>query len=767
MNEAKPTALRILIDIVIGLALTGLTLASLGRLCWAGFQNGLDDQAVTDNPFVKVGLIDQAVNWALKTFHTHNWHPLTWLSLQADASLFGKQAWGFHLTNLLLHTASVVVLFVVLRWMTADRWRSAAVAAFFAVHPLHVEAVAWVAQRKEVLGGLWWMLTLAAYAAYARRPGPVGYALVVLALALGLTASPMLVTLPFVLLLLDYWPLGRLRHGGTPLWWLVVEKLPLLALAAGCCAATLAAQDNVLPPWSVFSLKARILNALVSCVTYLGQTLWPTDLAVFYPHPGEDMAVGKVAGAVAVLLGITAAAVWQARQRPYLIVGWLWYLGTLVPVLGLVPLGPAGHADRYTYIPLIGIFLMAAWGVPDLLASWHLRPAAAVAAGALVVACAALAWVQAGLWQDSRALWQHTLGATAKNFLAHEQLGKDLLRRGELTGAREQFEAALAIEPRLAASYAGLGEVHRGQGDPDAAARSFEEAQRLDPRLAPTELDLAAVAARRGRLPDAVRHYLTALELRPDQPEVHTALAGIYTRQGKLEKAQHHYRQALQIRPSMIGPRMSLAALAARLGRPDEAIREFEEVQQQLKPQLADDATGRAQGRYTEAIYQIAVMRCRQGQPREALASLQQVVEAEPHNPRYRFGWAHALYATGDKAAAAKQYQEGARRDTRWPDQANQLAWAMATYPDDGKRDSPMAVDLARQACEATEYQLPEYLDTLAAALAESGRFPEAVATARMALQRTATDRADLMAGIRERLRTFEQGQPWHQPVPE
>jgi tetratricopeptide (TPR) repeat protein len=755
----KPAALRIRTDVLVGVALAVLTLASLGGVCQAGFIDDFDDdEYVSRNPDVLAGWTASGLGWALTSFHSYNWHPLTWLSLQTDAQFFGTGPRAFHRTNLLLHTANVLLLFGVLRWLTGDRWRSAVVAAFFAVHPLHVESVAWVAERKDELSALFWMLSLAAYAAYAHRPGPARYALVVLALALGLAAKPMLVTLPCVLLLLDYWPLGRLRRGGTPVWRLVAEKLPLLALAAGCSAATLAAQERIVKPLADFSLPLRVANALVSYATYLRQTLWPADLAFFYPHPGESLPAWQVAGAAALLGGITALAVWQARRRPYLVVGWLWYLGTLVPVIGLVQVGLQGHADRYTYIPLIGIFIMVSWGVPDLLAKVPVRPAPiATTAAALVAACAVLSWVQVSYWQDSLALWQHTLEVTTDNYLAHEHIGGILLRRNdirrndrELEAAREHFSAGARIKPEMASNHAGLAEICIKKGQLDTAVPYLEAALRCNPRLAYAEHFLADVYALQGKLEQAAEHYRKGLHLQ--------------------QQAAQHHREVPHLQPSRLKVCLKLASIEARLGLLDEAIQDYEESLRLLEDPAEGEADATwARGQFVETVYQIGVVRARQGQVSQALENFRRAVElapqvTRPQVARYRCALSHALYEKGDKAAAAREYREASRFDPRWQETFNQTARLMATHPEARWRDGRTAVELAQQVCEATDPPRPEYLDTLAAALAESGRFAEAVTTARRALERaTAAVSTGLAADIRKRLAAYEAGKPWRE----
>jgi Flp pilus assembly protein TadD len=650
----------------VSLLLAALTLAALGRACGNGFIDDFDDdEYVTQNPAVQAGLTGPAVRWALTAFHSHNWHPLTWLSLEADTSLWGNAPQGYHRTNVLLHTANVLLLFGVLRRMTGALWRSAAVAALFAVHPLHVESVAWISERKDVLSALFFLLTLWAYTAYARRPGWGRYLLVVLPLALGLAAKPMLVTLPFVLLLLDYWPLQRggewrvasderpsslaTRH--SPLVTLLLEKLPLLILAAACSAATLAAQERIVQSMEDFPLLTRAANAVVACATYLVQAFWPVRLAFFYPHPAGGPPAWQLAGAALLLAGVSALVLRGARRHGYLPVGWLWYLGMLVPVIGLVQVGLQAHADRYTYLPLIGVFLMLAWGVPDLLARWHVA-GAVTAAGTVVLVgvCAVMSWLQAGYWKDSVTLWRHALDVTVDNYMAHHKLGMHLLKAGQAAAARRHFEAAVRIQPRVAASHAGLGLACERLGRTDDAIRCYDEALRLNPRLVVAQRDLAALYASKGELEPAAHHYREALALQPAAPEMHNNLGAVYARMGRFDEAAQQYRIALKGRPDNVRVRLNLCQALARQGKLQEAVAECE---------------------------------------------------------------------------------------------------------------------LARQACQSEARPRPELLDALAAAYAEFGLFPQAVATAQQALARASADRPDLVAAIRERLRLYQQGKPWRAAPPE
>ncbi|TMB07957.1 MAG: tetratricopeptide repeat protein, partial [Deltaproteobacteria bacterium] len=462
----------------IAVLLALATLLAYWRVVQCGYLNLDDDLYVTANPAVWGGLTLAGARWALTATHAGLWHPLTWLSHMLDVQLFGPNPAGHHATNLLLHVANVVVLLLVLVRATGALWPSAAVAALFALHPLHVESVAWVAERKDVLSGFFGLTTIWAYVRYAQRPAPGRYALVVLSLALGLMAKPMLVTLPLVLLLLDRWPLRR----GMSLR-LVVEKLPLLALAAAASVMGIVAGQRADAVGSLarFPLEARLANALVSYARYLGKTLWPSRLAVFYPYPSAWPA-WQLAGAAVLLAAVTTVAIVHMRRRPYLLVGWLWFLGMLFPVSGVVQDGSQAMADHFTYLPLIGLFVMVAWGGQDLLARCPVPPPALKASAlALLLALGCTTWRQVGYWHDSTRLFTHALEVTSANWLAHNNLGDALAREGKLEEATGHFAESVRLEPSNPDAHYNLGVALHRQGRPAEATLHYREALRLAP----------------------------------------------------------------------------------------------------------------------------------------------------------------------------------------------------------------------------------------------------------------------------------------------
>jgi tetratricopeptide (TPR) repeat protein len=480
--------------VVAGLALAVLPCLAYGRVLANDFEFvAYDDPVyVTDNPNVHTGLSWANVEWALTSFEHDNWHPLTWISLQADATLYGSDARGFHLTNLLLHAANVVLLFTALRALTGATWRSAAAAALFAVHPLHVESVAWVSERKDVLSTFFWMLTLLAYARYAAHPGALRYAAVLACFAVGLAAKQMLVTLPVVLCLLDYWPLKRwpqlgqktalVRLGDRPCpvpslnTWVAERLLPFfLALVAGLL--TLVAQR----PRGIgeFSPAARVANAAVAYVTYLGKMIWPANLCNFYPHRGDATSLTAAVLACAFLAGCTVLAFLLRRRRPYILVGWLWYVITLLPVVGLVQVGDQALADRYVYVPLVGIYVIVAWGAADLLAAAKV-PAWlwGTVAGVVLVLLAATTWRQAGYWRNSIALWRHCVEVT-RHSAAYWGLATSYARAGRLEEAREQMQTAVEMAPDNAQYHKTFADLLRKMGRTEEAEKHFREALRL------------------------------------------------------------------------------------------------------------------------------------------------------------------------------------------------------------------------------------------------------------------------------------------------
>ena len=490
----------------------------------------LDDPAyVTANRQVRRGLTAEGFRWAWGAEVAANWHPLTLLSHMLDGELYGLDPGGHHLTSLLLHTANAVLLFVVWRRLTGAGGRSAVVAALFAVHPLHVESVAWIAERKDVLSGFFFLLTLAAWLGWVRRPTPRRYLLALLAFVLGLLAKPMLVTVPLVLLLLDVWPLERLPRGAPAaelrraLGRLLREKLPFFIAALAAGGVALFTQREALFPLAALPLAQRAANALLAYAAYLGDTFWPRGLAVFYPLPPAQPA-WRVALAAALLAALTALALARLRRSPWLAVGWLWFAGMLVPVIGLLQVGSQARADRYTYLPSIGLFVALVWEVCALVQGPSQRPArrpgatrAALAAAALlaIVPLAVAARAQVATWRDSLTLFQHALAVTERNLMAEMRVGTELARRGDHAGAERHLRAAVRIAPGAPRPQAALGRWLHQRGRPREALPHLRQASRLRPRDSRLQLRLGIVLAELGRTAEARACFRRALELNP------------------------------------------------------------------------------------------------------------------------------------------------------------------------------------------------------------------------------------------------------------
>src|SRR5262245_32314205 len=551
-------------DLLVCLGLVAVTLAVFGQTLTHDFVNFDDHVYVYENPLVIRGLSTEGVIEAFTHTHARNWHPLTTLSHMLDCQLYGLNASGHHLTNVILHTISVLLLFLVLKQMTAALWQSAFVAALFAIHPLHVESVAWIAERKDVLSAVFFMLTLAAYVQYTRAPSVLRYLLVALLLALGLMSKPMLVTLPFVLLLLDYWPLGRIggpkSEVGSRLRKLITEKIPLFALSAFSCIATLLAQRQGPSAIDQLPFLWRLENTFVTYVTYIWQLLWPAQLAVFYPHPNSHLLLAEVTAAIALLLGITLLVISLRRTRPYLITGWFWYLGMLVPVIGLVQVGEQAHADRYTYLPQIGLYIVITWTVGHLRLE-STRPRRALVGGIAAIAIVSLgarAFGQTYYWKNSETLWNQALGVTGENDVAHNNLGFLFLRRGEIDKAISEFQTALDIRSRNTQSHYSLGAalIQSNLGNAlarkqlwDAAIDHLQEAIRLRPDYADAYFNLGSVLFQQGRIDQAIAQWRAALAIRPRDAEAHRNVADALRKQGKLKEAISEYEQALNIAP--------------------------------------------------------------------------------------------------------------------------------------------------------------------------------------------------------------------------
>jgi len=516
--------------LVIAVALAAVTLLVYWPVGTCGFISFDDPTYVTNNPHVLEGVSREGVWWAFTATYAGNWHPLTWLSHMLDGQLYGIDPRGHHFSSLAIHTANVLLLFLLLTRMTGAVGRSGFVAALFALHPLHVESVAWVAERKDVLSAFFWFLTMLLYAGYVAKPGIARYLSVVLAFAAGLMAKPMLVTLPCVLLLMDYWPLGRFRRGAgreSSIRRAVLEKIPLFALAAVSSGITLYAQQQGEAVMSLERMPVtfRIVNALVGWVSYIGKMCWPHDQAIIYPLDPAMPAWWGIAAGVG-LTAVTFLAWRDAERRPYLIVGWLWFIGTLVPVIGLVQVGSQALADRYSYIPFVGLFIMAAYGVPDLVERWRL-PRHVLTGGAFIIlaVCALATRHQLGYWRDSYTLFRHAVSVTGDNYLAQNELGVALAKQGNYDEAFLHFQESIRISPTYVNPYYNWGVALMELGRPGEAIGLLGEAVRLKPDFIGAYNNLGVALFKTGRVDEAIRSFSEALRLDPGNANARENLA--------------------------------------------------------------------------------------------------------------------------------------------------------------------------------------------------------------------------------------------------
>jgi protein O-mannosyl-transferase len=638
------------------------------------FVNYDDDMYVKDNTHVTSGLTLGNVRWAFRSDYAGNWHPVTWLSHMLDCQMFGLNSWGHHLTSLLLHALNAGLVFVLLQLMTGATWRSLLVAALFALHPLRVESVAWVSERKDVLSGCFGLLSLIAYARYAegrgrksgarnprtegipksepRRPepeatsprsmvrGPLSishlpsssfYLLSLIFFALGLMSKPMLVTWPLVMLLLDYWPLRRMQnavvtntqhatrktlHVPLPL---LVEKLPFFALVVLGSIATFVAQNHggAVETVANLPLGTRTANALISYGRYLGKLFWPANLAVFYPRP-EHWPLGKVLLAGGLVLGLSVLVWVQRRRHPYGLVGWLWFLGTLVPVIGLVQVGDQAMADRYAYLPSLGALVFAVWGAYELTRGWphQLMTLSLMGCGASFL-CLALTHLQLGHWKDSEILFRHALEVTRDNYLACNNLGAALAKKGQFDEAIRQCQEALRLKPDFADAHNNLGAAFGKKGQIDEAISQYQETVRLKPDHALAHYNLGAAFARKGQSDEAIHQFQEAIRLDPDYTDAHNNLGVALGNKGQTDEAIRQFHETIRLKPDHIDARNNLGVALGKKGQTDEAIRQYQEIIR-VKPDQAD-----AHNNLGIALYQ-------QGRTGDAIHEFQEALRVKP-----------------------------------------------------------------------------------------------------------------------------------------
>lgn len=697
----------------------------------AGFINLDDPDYVTLNPYVRSGLTFANVCWAFLTFHAANWHPLTWLSLQLDASLYGLHPAGYHLTNVLLHAASAGLLFLVLRELTGKPGRSFVIAALFAWHPLRVESVAWISERKDVLSVFFWMLSMAAYVRYVRAPSRWRMLGVASCMGLSLMAKPMAVTLPFVLLLLDWWPLQRAERSSivgsgrrdeslrpAAVWFrLVCEKwhLFLLSLAASVIAVVAQQRGGTVHGTEELSLATRLGHAVLAAFSYTRMLVWPSHLAVFYPYQRLDNVL-SLAAAVLVLVGITVIAFVQRRQRPWLAVGWLWYLGTLIPVIGLVQVGAQSRADRYTYIPTLGLLIALVWTAADFPRTVVQQRLAVAFAAVILIACAITSARQLGYWHDSVSLWERTIAVTAPNAKAHASLAGVLAEQERWADAARHYEQALAINPRYEDVRYNLGTAYLQLGELDQAVDNLSEYIAHHPRAGAACFNLGVALMRQGEWARARACFEKCLAVDAASWRAHHCLGTVCEWQGDLEEAVRQYDEAIEVNQRFAQAHLDRASVLGRLGKWQEAE-----------------------------------------------AAARQAIQLAPLDARAHATRAWSLHALGEVRASHEEYARTLGLDQHWPEETQRAAWTLATQPNARFRNGPRALELASQLEQAAAGPSAEVLDTLAAADAECGHFKEAVVAADKALRLLTVKAApsSFAAAMRERLALYESGQPF------
>ena len=566
-------------------ALVVLTIAAFTGVLSNGFVQYDDGPYVMENEHVRSGLNAESIEWAFTSAYSANWHPVTWLSHMLDVQLYGLDAGRHHRTSLILHVLNVMLLFLLLVRMTKALWPSALAAALFAIHPLHVESVAWVAERKDVLSTLFWLLTFFAWVKFVRGRKRRWYALSLASFSLGLMTKPMLVTLPFTLLLLDFWPLRRitlpLEKASGAIKNVLLEKAPFFALSAVSCVITFVIQRGAGAVQDVenFPLSGRIANATVAYATYLGKVFWPSRLAVFYPHHHIGLLSWPMAGAALLLAAVTAGVIRLFKRAPYLAFGWFWYLGTLVPVIGFVQVGVQERADRYTYVPLVGIFIAIAWA----LAAWEAK-SRPIRLGGICVSALALASLfpvtrlQVGYWADSASLFGRALAVTKDNYLAHYNVGLLLYNQGNKEEALAHYQEAARIKPDYFHALDNLGNVYADLGRNEEAIAQYTEALRYRPDNAKALSNLGAILLRVNRVPEAIERLQQAVIADPKQAEAENNLGAALKRADRLPEAAQHFQRAVEINPNFAVAHNNLGMTLARQGRYAEARDHFQEA---------------------------------------------------------------------------------------------------------------------------------------------------------------------------------------------
>jgi len=764
----------------LSLLLAALTVACYWRVVTCRFVNFDDYYYLVENPRVALGLSWSNVVWAFQTGYFANWHPLTWLSYLADYEIYGLNPGGFHLTNLLFHTANTVLLFLLLKAMTARVWPSAFVAAFFAWHPLHVESVAWISERKDVLSTFFFLLTLLAYVKYARSTASRSrfYVLSLVLFAFALMSKPMVVTLPFLLLLLDYWPLRRISLSTFPdsrrrVPRLVLEKLPFLALTLAASIVTYSVQRaaGAVSSLETIPLRLRLANSVLSYARYIAKTFWPSKLAAIYPYPVHHQMLW-VLGPALLLAGLSALVLLRGRRQPFLLTGWFWFLGTLVPVIGLVQVGAQSIADRYMYIPSIGLFILVVWGVEALLASpvaaqagtgtvsspitqapptaADARRICATAAGLLcLAACLVCSSFQIRYWRDGEHLFRHAVEVVPNNAPAWDWLGVALGQLGRKDEALVCYFTALRLEPQDKQAHYNLGTLCLEIGRFEEAINQFNAALHEDPDFADAHHNLGTALLNHGQPEAVLQHLAKAVALRPTDPRFHQDLGSILFMQSQLDQAILQFRETLRLNPNSAEGHRSLGVALIQSGKAAEALTHLSSA-----VRLAPDNP--------DLRFNLGLALLDQNQPAAAEAQFAAGLRLSPQDTRFHYRLAVAQAAQRKTAEAIQHYRESLRLTPDFPEALNELAWLLACNPNPDLRNGAEAVTLAEKACALDKNEHPSMLLTLAAAYAEAGRFSEAMSTAQKAHDLAdANSQKDVGAKAAQLLTLFESRHPF------
>ena len=673
-------------DVLVYLFLIVTTIVVYWPIHSHEFLNYDDDVYVTENAYVQKGLTQKSIAWAFTSTVSGHWHPLTWLSHMTDVHIFGMNPGWHHTVGLLFHILNTLLLFIALNRMTGNLWCSAAVSALFAIHPMHVESVAWIAERKDVLSTFFWMLTMWCYIRYVEQPGKKRYALILISFILGLMAKPMLVTLPIVLLLLDYWPFQRFQFGQSSqgvkqnkaYLHLIWEKLPLFIIVVISSIITIFAghSGGALRSLVTYSFGVRIENALVSYIKYIAKLFWPSNLAVFYPHHGVSPN-WMVGGAFLLLVTISVLAIKLVQRHPFVLIGWLWYLVTLLPVIGLLQMGGQAMADRYSYISYIGLFIIIVWAVSDLLNQWqHKKLAIGMLALVSGIALMATSWLQVGYWKNNLSLFGRALEVTKNNHVAHNNYGSVLLQMGKKDEAFKHFSEAVRIEPNWATSRFNLGNSLKDRGSIKEAIYQYSAAVKINPAFAKAHNNLAFLLAEKNRYAEAIDHYNMALRINPEYVNAYNNLGNALFSIGKPEEAIRNYSEALRWDPNFAEAHQNLGSAYIRLGNIEKAIFHFRKALQ-IKPN--DEVTETNLQKALAIKHEIDA----------DIEKIKKAIEHDPTNHDLHLELGDLFSLKADWGKAAVQYQKALSIQPSSQHALNNLAIA---YARQGEYDRALAI---------------------------------------------------------------------------